>query len=309
MVAALLRVVAVLGVARTAWGPRDALLKHEGEHREQHARAAATASLGDAAGDAGLAHLAAVVADHRSTVAAIKKTNVDMYGDAGAIAAVKAFQEATRELLFARYGRAAAYVLEMDVTYPASLGGESATVTLETAPVALMPHAIHVFLDAALEDRGEKRGSPRAKIPPDASVSLASNSRSAITRTVRPRSPVASTTGENVPDTFRSGAPRVGRYLESFGFRAGGAARSIGTRATSSKPSSGPRPTSRASRSRSTTPRSPTKNLRSASRAGREGPSSTFRRFRTSRITGRAPRAPGPRRTRALPRSWPASTS
>jgi len=44
----------------------------------------------------------------------------------------------------------------MDVTYPASLGGESATVTLETAPVALMPHAIHVFLDAALEDRGEK---------------------------------------------------------------------------------------------------------------------------------------------------------
>jgi len=30
---------------------------------------------------------------------------VDMYGDAGAIAAVKAFQEATRELLFARYGR------------------------------------------------------------------------------------------------------------------------------------------------------------------------------------------------------------
>ena len=308
MVAALLRVVAVLGVARAAWGPRDALLKHEGEHREQHARAAATASLGDAAGDAGLAHLAAVVADHRSTVAAIKKTKVDMYGDAGAIAAVTALQEATRELLFARYGRAAAYVLEIDVTYPASLGGESATVTLETAPVALMPHAIHVFLDAALEDRGEKRkGRARdtSQLLRLARVELVFRDA----RTVRPRSPEASTTGENVPDTFRSGALRVGRYLESFGFRAGGAARSIGTRATSSKPSSGPRPTSRASRSRSTTPRSPTKSLRSASRDGREGPSSTFRRFRTSRITGRAPRAPRPRRTRALPRSWPASTS
>ena len=160
MRAAVVVLMTVASTAMAAWGPRDALLQHEDAHRAQH-EAASVASGGgirgggSPAGSHGLAALEARVAEERGRVAALKRTKVDMYRDAAAVAAVADFQAATRELLRARYGAADVYRLDMDVTFPEIMGGETATVSLETAPVALMPHAVHVFLDAAITRKDE----------------------------------------------------------------------------------------------------------------------------------------------------------
>ena len=144
--------VLALAVSTTygAWGPREALVAHEIVHEASHEAEASAAGGADAHGEAGLAHLQAVVDDERATVAKIKKTGVDMYKDAGAVAAVGRFQAATRRLLEARFGPGPSYRLEMRVTFPESMGGDAAVIELETAPIAWMPHAVYVFLDAAV---------------------------------------------------------------------------------------------------------------------------------------------------------------
>ena len=94
-----LAAAALLLTAQAAWGPREALKRHEAEHDAAHAK--------EAAGD--VAHLAEAVETRRGTVAAIKKTGVDMYGDKKAIDAVKDLQAATRRYLAAKYGEANSY--------------------------------------------------------------------------------------------------------------------------------------------------------------------------------------------------------
>ena len=140
-----LALAALLVTAQAAWGPREALKRHEAEHDAAHAK--------EAAGD--VEHLAEAVETRRGTVAAIKKTGVDMYGDKKAIDAVKDLQAATRRYLAAKYGQADSYTLDLQIKFPESMGGDRDVVTIETAPISLMPHAVHVFLDAAITRKGE----------------------------------------------------------------------------------------------------------------------------------------------------------
>ena len=56
----------------------------------------------------------------------------------------------------ARFGPGPSYRLEMRVTFPESMGGDAAVVELETAPIAWMPHAVYVFLDAAVTRKGPR---------------------------------------------------------------------------------------------------------------------------------------------------------
>ena len=135
----------LLALTQAAWGPREALKRHEAEHDAAHAK--------EAAGD--VAHLAEAVETRRGTVAAIKKTGVDMYGDKKAIDAVKDLQAATRRYLAAKYGQADSYTLDLQLKFPESMGGDRDVMTIETAPISLMPHAVHVFLDAAITRKGE----------------------------------------------------------------------------------------------------------------------------------------------------------
>ena len=135
----------LIAITQAAWGPREALKRHEAEHDAAHAK--------EAAGD--VAHLAEAVETRRGTVAAIKKTGVDMYGDKKAIDAVKDLQAATRRYLAAKYGQADSYTLDLQIKFPESMGGDRDVVTIETAPISLMPHAVHVFLDAAITRKGE----------------------------------------------------------------------------------------------------------------------------------------------------------
>ena len=88
--------------------------RHEAEHDAAHAK--------EAAGD--VAHLAEAVETRRGTVAAIKKTGVDMYGDRKAIDAVKDLQAATRRYLAAKYGQADSYTLDLQLKFPESMGGD-----------------------------------------------------------------------------------------------------------------------------------------------------------------------------------------
>ena len=135
----------LLSITQAAWGPREALKRHEAEHDAAHAK--------EAAGD--VEHLAEAVETRRGTVAAIKKTGVDMYGDRKAIDAVRDLQAATRRYLAAKYGQADSYTLDLQIKFPESMGGDRDVVTIQTAPISLMPHAVHVFLDAAITRKGE----------------------------------------------------------------------------------------------------------------------------------------------------------
>ena len=104
----------LIAITQAAWGPREALKRHEAEHDAAHAK--------EAAGD--VAHLAEAVETRRGTVAAIKKTGVDMYGDAKAIDAVRDLQAATRRYLAAKYGEADSYTLDLQIKFPESMGGD-----------------------------------------------------------------------------------------------------------------------------------------------------------------------------------------
>jgi len=73
-----------------------------------------------------------------------------MYKDRDAMAAVQNLQVATRKYLAARYGARDSYTLDLTLAFPESMGGGSEVLTVETAPVAWMPHAVHVFLNAAV---------------------------------------------------------------------------------------------------------------------------------------------------------------
>ena len=152
-------VVCLCRGALGAWGPREALVAHEKVHEASHEAEAAGATHGAGGaghGEAGLAHLQAVVDGERAKVAAIKRTKVDMYADPEAMAAVASFQKATRELLIARFGPGPTYAVELHVTFPESMGGESRVILLETAPIDVMPHAVFVFLDAAITRKDDK---------------------------------------------------------------------------------------------------------------------------------------------------------
>jgi hypothetical protein len=134
---------ALLTLTHAAWGPREALTRHEAEHDAAHTKL----DQGD------ITTLAEAVETRRGTVAALKKTGVDMYGDAKALDAVKDFQAVTRKYLKALYGDADTYTLDLQIKFPESMGGDTDVVTIETAPISLMPHAVHVFLDAAITKR------------------------------------------------------------------------------------------------------------------------------------------------------------
>mmetsp|Transcript_19948 Transcript_19948/g.59426 ORF Transcript_19948/g.59426 Transcript_19948/m.59426 type:complete len:276 (+) Transcript_19948:128-955(+) len=139
--AGLLLLLALCRPTSSEWGPRDALRAHEEVHAAAHREEAAGADV---------AALEGRVFAEREMVARIKATKVDMYRDPGAIQAVKVFQEATRAYLAARYGPGPTYSLEMKLRFPEAMGGDAATILLETAPIDMMPHAVHVFLDAAV---------------------------------------------------------------------------------------------------------------------------------------------------------------
>ena len=116
-------------------GPREALKRHEAEHDAAHAK--------EAAGDVAQ-HLAEAVETRRGTVAAIKKTGVDMYGDKKAIDAVKDLQAATRRYLAAKYGQADSYTLDLQLKFPESMGGDRDVQS---------PFKQHLSVDAARRAR------------------------------------------------------------------------------------------------------------------------------------------------------------
>jgi hypothetical protein len=104
----------------------------------------------------------------RKAVAQIRgpgyNSKVKMAEDPGAVAAIKTLQGATEKLLVAQYGKfltkggqpghkqGQVIRIKMDITFPDKMPdnaakGKDATITIETAPLDQMPHAVKVFLD------------------------------------------------------------------------------------------------------------------------------------------------------------------
>ncbi|KAJ8601401.1 hypothetical protein CTAYLR_005019 [Chrysophaeum taylorii] len=97
--------------------------------------------------------LDALVARHRRTVSEMRRSGVVMETDPVALAATSELRNATKRLLETRYGKGPTYRLAIRLAFPASMGGGPATLVIETAPIDVVPHAIHVFLDACVAMR------------------------------------------------------------------------------------------------------------------------------------------------------------
>jgi len=90
----------------------------------------------------------------REVVSEMKRNKVIMERDAAALKATVELQMATRELLVNKYGETknGKYLVEMQVMFPKMMpDGEGVSSTgrilIETAPIQLMPHAVHLFLE------------------------------------------------------------------------------------------------------------------------------------------------------------------
>eukprot|EP00927_Polykrikos_kofoidii_P003505 TRINITY_DN11399_c0_g1_i1.p1 TRINITY_DN11399_c0_g1~~TRINITY_DN11399_c0_g1_i1.p1 ORF type:complete len:310 (+),score=49.05 TRINITY_DN11399_c0_g1_i1:169-1098(+) len=74
-----------------------------------------------------------------------------METDRKALDVVGRFQDATRKLLAAKYGKEP-YLVALDLEFPLSMAGDrTGRIVVELAPAALMPHAVHVFLHAMVD--------------------------------------------------------------------------------------------------------------------------------------------------------------
>jgi len=102
----------------------------------------------------------------REDVRKIKSKGTVMETDANALEATGKLQEATRKLLFKRYGQHAktqdgktVLRLKIVVEFPQNMpdlgeNGETGVITVETAPFELMPHAVFVFLENLINKEG-----------------------------------------------------------------------------------------------------------------------------------------------------------
>mmetsp|Transcript_21022 Transcript_21022/g.27253 ORF Transcript_21022/g.27253 Transcript_21022/m.27253 type:complete len:380 (-) Transcript_21022:307-1446(-) len=90
----------------------------------------------------------AIVSRARREVKALRDRGVIINADPEAEAAITYLQNATKRLLRLRYGPGPSYDLAIRLSFPQSMGGGSGRLLVRTAPIDLMPHAIHVFLDA-----------------------------------------------------------------------------------------------------------------------------------------------------------------
>lgn len=97
--------------------------------------------------------LEAAVNRRRTEVASLRRSGIVMETDPRAQEPTAALRNATRRLLALRYGPGPTYRVALRLQFPASMGGELATVVVETAPIDLLPHAVHVFLDACVTKR------------------------------------------------------------------------------------------------------------------------------------------------------------
>lgn len=98
-------------------------------------------------------HLESVVDRQRASSMAMRRAGTVMETDQNALRLTRSLQNATRRLLVLRYGPGPTYRLMLRLLFPRSMGGNSATLTIETAPISVMPHAIHVFLDSCVTKR------------------------------------------------------------------------------------------------------------------------------------------------------------
>jgi len=97
--------------------------------------------------------LEALVTRQRRAVVAMRRAGTVMETDPAAIELTRSFRNASSRLLAARYGPGPTYRVAIRLLFPRSMGGTPATVVVETAPIDVMPHAVHVFLDAAVTKR------------------------------------------------------------------------------------------------------------------------------------------------------------
>ena len=106
-----------------------------------------------------LASLVQQVEELDAEVRRIKKTGVIMEADPVSLAATQKLQEATRELLKARYGYFEPYrvkiVLEFQPQSPEfATKGPHGSILLEMAPRRLQPHSVYMFLEIARHYQG-----------------------------------------------------------------------------------------------------------------------------------------------------------
>lgn len=97
--------------------------------------------------------LESIVDRQRASSMAMRRVGTVMETDQNALRLTRSLQNATRRLLVLRYGPGPTYRLMLRILFPRSMGGNSATLTIETAPISVMPHAIHVFLDSCVTKR------------------------------------------------------------------------------------------------------------------------------------------------------------
>jgi len=90
----------------------------------------------------------------REVVSEMKRNKVVMEENANAKEAILKLQVATRALLEAKYGKTenGKYLVEMQVQFPRMMPdseevSSTGTILIETAPIQLMPHAVHLFLE------------------------------------------------------------------------------------------------------------------------------------------------------------------
>eukprot|EP00928_Gymnodinium_smaydae_P000356 TRINITY_DN10139_c0_g2_i1.p1 TRINITY_DN10139_c0_g2~~TRINITY_DN10139_c0_g2_i1.p1 ORF type:complete len:324 (+),score=37.89 TRINITY_DN10139_c0_g2_i1:63-974(+) len=117
---------------------------------EQHVEVAAVSST--VAPD--LPALRTRVQELREEVLRIKRSLAPghfMETDPTALDATRRLQEASRDLLVAQHGPGP-YRVALQLEFPASMPGDRhASIEIELAPLELMPHAVHVFMDAMVD--------------------------------------------------------------------------------------------------------------------------------------------------------------
>ena len=94
-------------------------------------------------------------------VRAMKRSGTVMETDPDALDLTSAFQDATRDYLYAKYGKASFPLrLKLTLRLPRRMlhydGDALESIVIELAPPDLMPHATHVFLEAMEHFRGAK---------------------------------------------------------------------------------------------------------------------------------------------------------
>lgn len=111
-----------------------------------------------------LKELEATESELRGVVSAMKRKKVVMETDSAALEAISKLQQATQELLVARYGETknGKYLVEMEVRFPSMMPDatkdtpSTGVILIETAPIELMPHAVYLFLEIV---RSWKKGA------------------------------------------------------------------------------------------------------------------------------------------------------